>query len=244
MVSNKIVNQILPFYDKIVSSRFISDITHSKLNPRAFLFYLQQDVLYLEEYEAAMKIIANSLQEPSDKEKVTKCAERARTSLLSYKQYLAQNYTLAYEKSPICYVYTKYMLETAHNHGPIGGLVAAIPCMLIYRLLGDHFRKHAKVPPTVKYHFWIKEITDPNDKSNSSFVNAASIIDTSLARHADSELAKLIEIAEKSAQFEYLLFEESIDATLSNNANTFWSKDAPKHVNSIYDALRRGTAAG
>lgn len=133
-------NEALPIYNKILELPFIKELIDGTLSNDKFLFYIQQDALYLAEYGKVLTGIASRLSNPAHIEAFIHFAgdsmavEKALHE--SFKEVLGGE-AIA-EPSPSCLLYTSFLLRQIAT-SPIEVILASVlPCFRIYKEVGDY----------------------------------------------------------------------------------------------------------
>ncbi|MDD4434483.1 MAG: TenA family protein, partial [Parabacteroides sp.] len=138
--SEKAWKAIEPIYEKTVTLPFIQELTNGTLDREKFIFYIQQDAMYLSDYGSVITGIASKLKDPAHTESFIRFAgdsivvERALHE--SFIHGINEKDRL--KPSPACLLYTSYLWRQLAN-APIEVSVAAVlPCFWIYKAVGDY----------------------------------------------------------------------------------------------------------
>lgn len=129
-------------YEKILQLPFIKELMCGSLENEKFVFYIQQDALYLAEYGKVLAGISTKLQKPehidafigfaSESIVVERILHKSYVNLIDFKV----------EASPSCLLYTSF-LTSQLGIAPVETLVAAVlPCFRIYKEVGDYILQH------------------------------------------------------------------------------------------------------
>lgn len=177
-----------PVYDKILDLSFINELMDGTLDEKKFIFYIQQDAIYLSDYGKVLTGIASKLSNPDHIEKFIHFAgdsmavEKALHE--SYFQIIESNNTK--EASPSCLLYTSYLMKQLAN-APVEVILAAVlPCFRIYKEVGDYILAN-QTKGENKYQSWIN--TYGGDDFAKSVEEAMQICDE-LAEKCTSEQRK------------------------------------------------------
>jgi len=154
--SEKAWTEALPVYNKILTLPFIQQLIDGTLDNRKFLFYIQQDALYLAEYGKVLTGIASRLSNP---EHIGSFIHFANDSIAvekalhaSFKDILGGENNK--QPSPCCLLYTSFLLRQLAT-SPTEVIVASIlPCFWIYKEVGDYILEN-QVKETNPYQSWI-----------------------------------------------------------------------------------------
>jgi thiaminase/transcriptional activator TenA len=201
---------IAPVFDAIINHPFLAELTDGSLARERFVFYMQQDALYLEDFGRALGLAgvrspeAATVQAFLDFGSVAIAVERA----------LHESYFEEFEASqeaemaPACFAYTKYLLATGAV-GSYGEIVAALlPCFWIYREVGKHIYTAATGGIEANpYRRWIE--TYSGDDYDEAVERAISITNRVAASASADEQALMRKAFFKSAQLEWMFWDSA-----------------------------------
>jgi len=146
----------LPTYKKILEQPFIKGLIDGTLGNDKFVFYIQQDALYLAEYGKVLTGIASRLSNP---EHIDAFIHFAGDSVAVEKA-LHETFVnkiqsdIKPEPSPSCMLYTSYLLRQLAI-SPIEVILAAVlPCFWIYKEVGDYILQN-QTKEENPYQAWI-----------------------------------------------------------------------------------------
>ncbi len=146
----------LPTYNKILEQPFIKGLIDGTLGNDKFVFYIQQDALYLAEYGKVLTGIASRLSNP---EHISAFIHFAGDSVAVEKA-LHETFVnqiqsgIKPEPSPCCMLYTSYLLRQLAI-SPIEVILAAVlPCFWIYKEVGDYILQN-QIKGENPYQAWI-----------------------------------------------------------------------------------------
>lgn len=146
----------LPTYKKILEQPFIKGLMDGTLENEKFVFYIQQDALYLAEYGKVLTGIASRLSNP---EHINAFIHFAGDSIAVEKAlhevFISKIQTNSKpELSPACMLYTSYLLRQLAI-SPIEVILAAVlPCFWIYKEVGDYILEN-QTKAENPYQAWI-----------------------------------------------------------------------------------------
>lgn len=168
----------LPVYKAILEHPFVKELAEGTLSRDKFLFYLQQDALYIENYCRVLSHIASRVPTiEMTKSFLDFAVDGVAVEQDMHDIYLATE-TKEVEQSPTCLLYCS--LQNAQQENDVAIEVASIlPCFWVYLMVGKHIAKIAK--DDNPYRDWIATYSDPIfEKSN----NLAIDICDYLAEHS------------------------------------------------------------
>lgn len=178
-------NAAKPVYDNILKLPFIEGLINGTLEQSKFIFYIQQDALYLAEYGKVLTAIATRLNKAEHIEAFIHFA--ADTMVVErglHESFISQVDGCANPKaSPSCLLYTSF-LQKQVAFAPVEVLVAAVlPCFWIYKEVGDYILEH-QTKGQNPYQAWID--TYGGEEFEKS-VNTAITISNELADKCTKE---------------------------------------------------------
>ncbi len=149
-----------PYYVKILELPFIKGIIDGTLPRDKFMFYLQQDELYIRSYSRVLAHIASRVE--------TSCLTEAFLAFASdgveVEKHMHQDYLKntpeASEMSPTCLLYTSTLASVASR--PVAVEAASVlPCFWVYWAVGQHILEKAGDLSGNPYRQWIETYGDP-----------------------------------------------------------------------------------
>lgn len=175
-----------PVYNKILEHPFIKGLIDGSLEYEKFIFYMQQDALYLAQYGKVMSAIASRLDKAEHQEafllfaKDTMMVERA-----LHESYTGQLKTdIKPEASPSCLLYTSYLLRQTASASLEVLAASVLPCFWIYKEVGDYILANQKGGDN-PYQNWID--TYGGTGFEESVTIAISICDELAAKCTDEQ---------------------------------------------------------
>ena len=129
-----------PVYRRILELDFIRDLIAGTLSREKFLFYIQQDALYLVGFSKALAGIAAKLDTVGHSRAFLSFAGEC----MAVERALHEGY-LGAEKapeqigpSPTCLLYTSYILKQVYDAPLEVAMASVLPCFWVYKEVGDH----------------------------------------------------------------------------------------------------------
>lgn len=140
-------------FGSIIDHPFVVSLGDGSLDSAKFLYYVQQDWLYLREYSRALAALAAKLPNTEDASVVAQFAiDAQQAEIVVHNNYLSDG-TPTCEMSPTCLAYTSFLARQA-AFGSVEMLAAALlPCFWIYEKVGRHISKIEKSGNP--FHVWI-----------------------------------------------------------------------------------------
>ncbi|MDU1889676.1 MAG: thiaminase II [Dysgonomonas sp.] len=203
--SEKAWNAAKPIYDKIIIHPFIQGLIDGTLDREKFIFYIQQDALYLAEYGKLLTGIASKLEKPEHIEAFIHFAgdsmavEKALHQ--SFMKDIANN--SKQKPAPGCLLYTSYLLKQLAN-APIEVITAAVlPCFWIYKEVGDYILQH-QIKGNNPYQDWIN--TYGGIEFEQSVSLAISICDELAEGCTDKQQEAMTEVYVMCSKLEWIFW--------------------------------------
>ena len=189
-------------YNQIKQLKFLRELQDGTLPFEKFEFYITQDYLFLLDREQICIKLAS--QTPNDELKAVcqSMADASRSGMNTiFDKYNVKQPSPPLNKSSICAAYTEF-LHHAANLNRLAGLVALIPCSLIYQKIGESLKSMSK--PTTRpesYKLWIE--TYSNQGRRERVEQLLSVVNKAVSICLPDEVTLLKDIFKKSTQFEY-----------------------------------------
>ena len=126
---------------------FITELMNGNLAMDRFMFYIQQDLLYLNDYARALALVG---ARTDDNEYCKQFLHFAIGSIEAEKS-LHNDYLQRYKNnvsaemlsiSPSCFMYTNYLLRIAALAPVEEAMAALLPCFWIYQEIGTYIATH------------------------------------------------------------------------------------------------------
>lgn len=138
--SEKAWKSIEPIYKKIQELPFIQELMDGTLSNDKFIFYIQQDAIYLADYGKVLTAIASKLTKSDHIEAFIHFAgESVAVEKILHESFVNELHKEGKtEASPSCLLYTSFLMKQVAN-APIEVVLAAVlPCFWIYKEVGDY----------------------------------------------------------------------------------------------------------
>jgi thiaminase/transcriptional activator TenA len=185
--TDELWQEIQPVYQAIIEHPFNRELASGVLARERFLFYIQQDALYLADFGRALAIAGSRSATP---ERVLTFLEFAKGAVAVERALHLEYFKLfgvtspTGTQSPACFAYTNYLIATAAHRSYEEGVAALLPCFWIYGAVGRHIYQSASAGNP--YRKWID--TYASDEF-AAIVDQAIDITEATARAA-SEMAR------------------------------------------------------
>lgn len=192
-------------YASILEHPFVKLLGDGTLESEKFIFYVQQDWLYLQDYARALAALAAKLPDTEEASQVAKFsidAQKAETVV--HKAYVTQ-WDPSERMSPTCLLYTSFLAKQV-AFGSVETLAAALlPCFWIYEKVGQHIVKYEK--PTNPFHTWISMYS--SDAFSDSCDVFRKICDKLAAATTPETRKKMTHAFLTSSRLEYMFWDSA-----------------------------------
>ncbi|WP_298653720.1 thiaminase II [uncultured Proteiniphilum sp.] len=206
--SEKTWQSIEPVYDRILALPFIKELINGTLSKETFIFYIQQDAIYLSDYGKVLTGIASKLDDPrhieafihfaSDVLDVEKALHR------SFIQELKNSGSIG--PSPSCLLYTSFLHKQLANASIEEALATVLPCFWIYKEVGDYILEN-QTKENNPYQSWID--TYGGEDFERSVFSAIAICDEIAEQCTESRQQAMTEAFIISAKLEWIFWDSA-----------------------------------
>lgn len=195
-----------PTYRSILSHPFVRALADGTLPKEKFIFYLQQDALYLAVYAQVLAHTASRLSRPDHVSSFLGFAtdgiaveEALHTSFLGGKRPSPD------EISPTCLLYTSVL--SAQAAAPVEVQAASVlPCFWVYQRVGEHILA-GQQGNTNPYARWIDTYADPAFAAATR--RAIDICDNLAAKTSDEVRGKMTDIFVRCTKLEWIFWDSA-----------------------------------
>lgn len=149
-------SSIANIYQAILDHPFNQELADGTLPREKFIFYMQQDALYLADFARALAIMAGRAPNEEALIQFVRFAEGAAVVERSLHDTYFREFGItapASQQAPACFAYTNFLLATAACRSYEEGMAALLPCFWIYREVGHAIYQRAA--PENPYRRWI-----------------------------------------------------------------------------------------
>ncbi len=153
--SEKAWVSIEAIYKEILTLPFLKEMIEGTLDREKFIFYIQQDALYLSDYGKVLTAIATKLSEPAHIEAFIGFAgDSIAVENELHEAFFTELHVNDEQKaSPSCLLYTSFLLRQIN--APVEVMAAAVlPCFWIYKEVGDYILAN-QLKANNPYQAWI-----------------------------------------------------------------------------------------
>lgn len=196
-----------PIMKAIYSHRFTVEFIDGTLPRDTFLYYMQQDSLYLVAFGRALSLVGAKMHRADDVALMLHFAEQGLLAERELHEFYFKEYRVAPTdvKAPVCFSYCAHLLERAALGSPAEGMAALLPCFWIYQEVGDHIRKAAT--PDNPYRKWIESYS--NEAYATLVEKAVELTDRLALAASEEERQRMTEGFIASSRFEYAFWDDA-----------------------------------
>lgn len=198
---------VQPLLQRIVEHPFNRALCDGTLLRDKFVYYMQQDSLYLIDYARALALVGARFT--AEKE-VALLLAFSQGALLAERELHAHYFHLfdvkpAAEKGPACLMYTSYLVERAATADVGEAFAALLPCFWVYNEVGKQIVQRSQ--PHNPYAKWIETYSG---EAFSEVVDQAVALAERLAAEASPALLfRMTEAFLTSCRMEYCFWEDA-----------------------------------
>jgi thiaminase/transcriptional activator TenA len=199
---------IEPVYDRILQLPFIQELMNGTLSKNKFLFYLQQDALYLSEYGKILAGIAAKTGSPDYKKAFLKFAGDTVSVEQALHEFYLKDIHIAdrAEASPSCMLYIGYLYSLIASCPLEAALAGVLPCFLIYKRVGDHILEN-QTRSANPYQQWIN--TYGGQEFAEAVQQATSICDEVAETCTDMQRQVMTEAFVRASRLEWMFWDSA-----------------------------------
>jgi thiaminase/transcriptional activator TenA len=202
--------RIDPIFTSILGHPLIGELSEGTLSRERFVFYMQQDSLYLRDFSRALGQAGVRSPDPLTQQAFLNFGANA----LSVEHALHEGYFEAFgvkpaeQKAPACFAYTNYLLACAAVEPYPVAVAALLPCFWIYREAGNHiFRTAQQGLDMNPYRRWIE--TYSGEAFNESVERAIGIVEGVAAGASNEDRERMAHAFETSSRLEWMFWDSA-----------------------------------
>lgn len=184
---------------------FNLELAKGSLAREKFIFYLQQDAIYLAEFSRALALTAGRLSNKSMSTSFIQFALGAINAEKELHQYYFKLFDVNHallRASPSCYAYINFLLQQASLNTVEEAVAALLPCFWIYQEVGKSLAQLSH--PNNPYQAWIDVYA--GDDFALSVAEVIAITDE-LSTHASIKTQeKMLAAFKRATQYEWLFW--------------------------------------
>ncbi|NMA74879.1 MAG: thiaminase II [Bacteroidales bacterium] len=196
---------IQPIYEKTVQLPFVQELMDGTLPKEKFLYYIEQDSLYLQSYGRLLTGIATKLNNPEHIQSfITFANENMKQEKELHDSFIKEITRFnAAHPSPTCLLYSSYLLKHL-SVSPLHKMLAAVlPCFVIYKEVGEYIYANQKSTDN-PYKNWID--TYAGEEHIESVRTAVAICDEIAEGCTEAQRQEMLDAYVLSAKIEHIFW--------------------------------------
>lgn len=201
-------DMVKDLYNAIIHQPFNEELAQGTLARDRFLYYIQQDALYLLDYGKALALLSARSETPRRMRDFIQFA----SGIFTVEKAMHQIYFTEYGvqdpiqmKSPACFAYTNFLLATASLCSYEEGVAAVLPCFWVYREVGLWIHRSAKEPNP--YNRWIE--TYAGKEFAEATERAIEALDEAVKSASEGRRRRMLEAFVFSTRLEWLFWDSA-----------------------------------
>lgn len=194
-----------PIYQKILQLPFIIELAKGTLSRDRFLFYIEQDSIYIANYARVLAHIASRLKRSDHIDAFLKYALGGiNMEKTLHRSYIGAEISNVAIPSPVTLLYNSF--ETSKGLGPVEVEVASIlPCFWVYQKVGTHIVSNSLLSDLNPYKAWILAYSDPYMEESTR--GAIKICDELAEKASDEVCEAMTEAFVMSTRMEWMFWD-------------------------------------
>jgi thiaminase/transcriptional activator TenA len=202
--------QIAPVYEAIVAHPFISELTDGSLSRESFVFYMQQDALYLQDFSRALALAGVRSPDVAEMQAFFQFAnDVAVVERALHESYFKEfDVKLDVDRAPACFAYTQFLIATASTGSYPEAAAALLPCFWIYREVGNEIYRRAEGNlATNPYARWIE--TYSGVEYDAAVTRAIGITESIATQASEADRGRMRRAFELSSRLEWMFWDSA-----------------------------------
>lgn len=196
-----------PIFDKILKLAFVEELMSGILPKEKFMFYIQQDALYLADYGRVLAAIGARLKKADHTEAFIHFAgDSVNVEKALHESFLKDSTLGKPEPSPSCLLYTSYLYKQLADCPVEVALAAVLPCFWIYKEVGDYILQH-QAKGGNQYQDWID--TYGGEDFDKSVKLAISICDEIAETCTEEQRQAMTQAYVMCSRFEWMFWDSA-----------------------------------
>lgn len=206
-ITQQLFNDVQPLLKTICEHPFNTALCNGTLPRDKFIYYMQQDSLYLIDYARALAMVGARFTAEKD---VALLLDFAQGALIAERA-LHEHYFQLFDvtplaiKGPACMMYTSFLVERAATANLGEAFAALLPCFWIYNEVGKHIvQKNVSSNP---YDKWIEVYS--GDEFTQAVEQATALTDRLAAEAGNVERDRMYDAFMISSKMEYCFWDDA-----------------------------------
>ncbi|MBS1887990.1 MAG: thiaminase II [Actinobacteria bacterium] len=200
--------EITPIFEAIVDHPFLAGIADGSLPPERFVYFVEQDRLYLRAYSRALSYTAGHAEDPGDTAVFTGSASNAIAVEAGMHRELlsglgADPEASREELSPSGELYVQTILSQTARGPFADALASVLACFWIYAEVGKEMKQ--KGSPEPSYQRWLDTYGDP--RFAETVAQVLAIVERVGAESSESQRERFAAIFARGCRLEWMFWD-------------------------------------
>ncbi|WP_321480405.1 thiaminase II [uncultured Bacteroides sp.] len=206
--SEQVWTEILPIYHKILELPFIAELMDGTLPREKFIFYINQDRLYLAEYGKILAGIMSRVKKSEHAKAFLKFStDTVYVEGSLHETYLSQSeQAKIVEPSPSCLLYTGHLHQVLATAPVETAIAAVLPCFKIYKKVGEYILENCTTTNN-PYKQWID--TYGGTEFEEAVTQAMAICDELAEACSKEQQQSMTDAFVRSAKLEWMFWDSA-----------------------------------
>ena len=207
MIFDELHDASYQILQQIFKQPFNIELANGILPKEKFIFYIIQDALYLADFSRALALTGARLIDNDHAHQYVKFSLGAiESEKILHSDYLAKHHFVdltSIEQSPVCFMYTNYLLKMAGTASVEEAVASLLPCFWVYYEVGKEIEKYNTHDHP--YSEWIELYSSEN--FHQTVTSAIKIINQ-LGIHASNQLKqRMVSAFTRATELEWIFWE-------------------------------------
>lgn len=194
----------------IVEDDFVKEMCTGTLPMEKFMWYTEQDKLYLDDYARSMALLSSRVPDIADTAQLMQFCESAAVAEQTLHEYFLARYPHSsgtLKKSPACELYTGFLAKHAAFSSAEVAAASVLPCFWIYEAVGHHFADQLHLVANHPYARWLEMYVSA--EYHDEVQRAVEMVDRLAANTTPEVREKMFEVYAKGCVMELMFWQSA-----------------------------------
>ncbi len=196
---------------------FVIELANGTLDFKTFIFYIEQDNIYLRNFSARLELLYSQITDNTAKSFIRRCIDNTLELENGLHAYIAETFNVHFDENapltPANIRYNQLYEEIKHFNNPALTFASLLPCYWVYAHIGKMI--YDNMSPNNPYNQWIETYGD------EAFITEAETFRNLCDQHANSCTDKtknqMTSIFTQFTELELQFWNDSYKANLPNS---------------------------
>lgn len=163
-VINNLIKAIEPAWSKFIEHPFGHKMVSNQITNKGFAYYLHQDAFYLKTYLDALYLLRSKARNDSERNFASQIINFIDQETEMNKDMMEAIQNQQFNDAPqstICFAYSNWFYQIAHQHDFLGLLIALTPCPVGYYFFGQYWKNQISKITKPIFVKWINYYITP-----------------------------------------------------------------------------------